>query len=83
MTNRMKEVSLNRRRKSLIWISSNGSVIKFFSDETIFRVNGAFNRWNDHCIISSSGKVHHTMTSKHPADVMALLEVSSECNVLK
>ena len=81
-TNRMKEVFLNRCRKLLNWIKANGSVIKFFSDERIFPVDRAFCRWNGHCIVSSSKEVHHTMTTKYPAGVMAICVVSKESNVL-
>ena len=44
LTNRMKEVCLNRCRKLLNWIRANGSVTKFFTDEKIFTVDRAFNR---------------------------------------
>ena len=77
MTKRMKEVFLNRCGKLLNWIKANGSVIKFFYDERIFPVDRAFCRWNGHCIVSSSKEVHHTMTTKYPAGVMAICVVLS------
>ena len=66
----------------LNWINSNGSVIKFFSDERIFLVDRAICKLNGHCIVSSIKEVHHTMTTKYPAGVMAICVVSSESNVL-
>ena len=81
LTNRMKEVFLKRCRKLLNWIKANAPVLKFFSDERIFPVDKAFCRWNDHCSISSSKEVHHTMTTKQPAGVTAICGVSSESNV--
>jgi hypothetical protein len=81
LTNRMKEVRLERCRKVLNWLKSNGSAIKFFSDEKIFTVDRAFNRRNDRWIASSSTDVHPTMTTKKPASVMALCVVSSEGDV--
>ena len=56
----------------LNWSNTNGSVIKCW----------AFKRWNDHCFVPSSSDVHHTMTTKFPASIMALCEVASEGNVL-
>ena len=82
MTNRMKEVFLNKLRKLLNWIKGIGFVIKFISDKRIFPVDRAFCRWNGHCIVSSSKEVHHTMTTKYPAGVMVICVVSSETNVL-
>ena len=82
LTNRMKEVFLNRCGELLNWIDANGSVIKFFCDERIFVVDRAFCRLNGHCIISSSKEVHHTMTTKCPAGVVANCVVSIWSNVL-
>ena len=82
LTDRMKEVRLNRCRKLLNWMKSNGSVMKFFSDEKIFTVDRAFNRRNDRWIASSINEVHPTMTTKMPARVMALCVTSSEGDVL-
>ena len=82
LTDRMKEVRLKRCRKLINWMKTNGSVIKFFSDEKIFVVDRAFNRRNDRWIASSSSEVCHTMTTKHPAGVMAICVVSSEGDVL-
>ena len=81
-TNWTKDVFLNRNIKLLNWIKATGCVIKFFSDDKIFPVVRAFCRWSDHCIVSSSKEVHHTMTTKYPAGVMAICVVSSESNVL-
>ena len=58
-------------------LSSSSSVIRGF-----FLVDRAFCRWNGHCIVSSNKEVHHKMTTKYPAGVMAIGVVSSESNVL-
>ena len=72
LTNRMKEVRLIKCKKLLNWMRPNGSVIKFFSDEKIFTVDWSANRRNDRWIASSSSELHHTMTTKKPASVMAI-----------
>ena len=46
-----------------------------------FWLIGTFCRCNGHCIVSSSKEVHHTMTTKYPAGIMAICVVSSYSNV--
>lgn len=82
LTDRMEEIHFNRSRKLFNWMKTNSSVIKFFADEKIFTVEKAFNRLYDRWIAASSSEVHHTMTTKMPARVMALCVVSSEGDVL-
>jgi hypothetical protein len=73
----MKEVRLERCKKVLSWLKSNGSVIRFFSDEKIFTVDRTINKRNDRWIASSTSVVCSTMTTKHPASVMVLFVVSN------
>ena len=81
LTNKMKEVRLERCRKVLKGSKSNGSVIRFSSDEKIFTVDRAFNRPNDWSIAFSAADVRPTMTTKYPASVMVLRVVFSKGDV--
>lgn len=81
LTRKMKEIRLTRCQKLLNWMKSNGSVIKFFSDEKIFTVDATFNKRNDRWIASSSSEVQHKTTTKKPASVMVLCVVSTEGDV--
>ena len=52
-----------------------------FSEEKIFTVDAAFNKWNDCWITSSTSKVQHKMMIKNHTSVMVFFVVSPERDV--
>jgi inhibitor of nuclear factor kappa-B kinase subunit alpha len=78
LTAKLKEKRLQRCKKVLAYVKSNGSTVRIFSDKKIFTVDQVYNRRNDRYIAGSTAEVEGVYRTKHPAQVMVLGVLASD-----
>ena len=80
LTSNQKVKRLERCQKILSFIKSKkyAKLVRIYSDEKNFTVDQAYNRRNDHCVVSSEAEVVPVMRTKHPQSCMVLGVVASD-----
>lgn len=83
ISERQKLVRLERCRRIISWLKSNGGVVTVFSDEKIFTVDAHISRRNTRYISAAAAAdvpsaIRYNKKSKHPASIMVLGVVSSD-----
>ena len=78
LSNRSKELRVEKGRKLLAWVRDNPSTVQIFSDKKLWTVEQAHNPQNDQYLACCSNDVPPVMSQKHPASAMMLGAVTSD-----
>ena len=78
LSNRSKELRVEKGRKLLAWVRDNPSTVQIFSDKKLWTVEQAHNSQNDQYLACCSNDVPPVLSQKHPASAMMLVVVMSD-----
>lgn len=82
LTEKMKAVRLERSQKLRRICKVNPGVVRLFSDESIFTVDGAYNPQNDRWLSEQRSGIPHVMKTKNPAKIMVFGLITSDGKVM-
>lgn len=82
LTTKMKATRLERARILRQKCKANPGVVRLFSDESIFTVDGAYNPQNDRWLAGDRASVPPVMRTKKPAKIMVFGLVTSDGKVM-
>ncbi len=78
LSNRTKDIRVEKGRKLLAWVTANGSTVQIFSDKKLWTVEQARNAQNDRFLATCSKDVPPILSQKHPASAMMMGVITSD-----